>query len=63
MEPPEAVLLEITSSTCPRCHADVDGINGRYACTLCNWVNHWTQGHTTLPTADGQLPDTPPTSG
>ncbi|MFF0747137.1 hypothetical protein ACFYVL_42805 [Streptomyces sp. NPDC004111] len=45
------MLLEITRSTCPCCHADDDGINGRYACALCNWVNHWPEGHTGDPSS------------
>ncbi|MDG4865860.1 hypothetical protein P8605_47690 [Streptomyces sp. T-3] len=49
---------EITSTECPQCGAQVAGLNGRYACGICGWVNHWSQGHGDLPTAE-QDPDYP----
>jgi ribosomal protein S27AE len=58
--PPETVLAdtsapttvaEITTTECPECGAAVSGLNGRYACGLCGWVNHWSQGSGRLPTA------------
>ncbi|MFF0744969.1 hypothetical protein ACFYVL_31665 [Streptomyces sp. NPDC004111] len=60
---PEPVPPEITHSVCPRCHADIDGLNGRYACTLCGWVNHWSEGQGELPAPDGHLPEPPPEPG
>jgi ribosomal protein S27AE len=60
--PPEAVPgtdtaaahgdSEITTTECLQCGAEVHGLNGRYACGLCGWVNHWSQGSTTLPQAE-----------
>jgi ribosomal protein S27AE len=42
---------EITTTGCPECGSEVSGVNGRYACGVCGWVNHWSQGHTELPAA------------
>ncbi|MEU7338672.1 hypothetical protein [Streptomyces sp. NPDC007074] len=42
---------EITTTNCRRCGTEISGVNGRYSC-LCGWVNHWSEGHTALPTAD-----------
>ncbi|MFB6814173.1 hypothetical protein ACFCV8_06475 [Streptomyces sp. NPDC056347] len=47
---------EITRTNCRRCGHEVYGVDGRYACPLCGWVNHWSAGHTTLPTADDDRP-------
>jgi uncharacterized Zn finger protein (UPF0148 family) len=50
---PETAALvgsEITRTNCRRCGTEVHGIDGRYSCPLCGWVNHWSEGHTTLPT-------------
>ncbi|MFJ1698203.1 hypothetical protein ACIOHC_24310 [Streptomyces sp. NPDC088252] len=47
---PAATSGEITRTDCRRCGHEVHGIDGRYACPLCGWVNHWNEGHTTLPT-------------
>jgi uncharacterized Zn finger protein (UPF0148 family) len=41
---------EITRTDCRQCGTEVSGIDGRYACPLCNWVNHWSEGHSDLPT-------------
>ncbi|WP_327368712.1 hypothetical protein [Streptomyces sp. NBC_01217] len=41
---------EITRTNCRRCGTEVHGIDGRYACAGCGWVNHWSEGHTVLPT-------------
>ncbi|MEU0038461.1 hypothetical protein [Streptomyces sp. NPDC006333] len=49
---------EITATECHDCGAQVHGLNGRYACGLCGWVNHWSQGSTTLPRAEDD-PDYP----
>jgi hypothetical protein len=40
---------EITRTDCTRCGTEVHGIDGRYACPGCGWVNHWSEGHRTLP--------------
>lgn len=42
---------EITRTDCKRCGTEVHGIDGRYACPNCQWVNDWSEGHRTLPTA------------
>ncbi|MBK3569851.1 hypothetical protein JHN47_39815 [Streptomyces sp. MBT62] len=49
---------EITTSECRECGAEVSGLNGRYACGLCGWVNHWAEGDGELPTAQDD-PDWP----
>ncbi|MFF3139690.1 DUF6415 family natural product biosynthesis protein [Streptomyces mirabilis] len=49
---------EITTTGCRDCGAEVHGLNGRYACGLCGWVNHWSQGDTELPGAEDD-PDFP----
>jgi hypothetical protein len=43
---------------CHDCGAEVHGVNGRYACGLCGWVNHWSEGSTPLLTAEDD-PDYP----
>lgn len=40
---------EITRTDCRQCGTEVHGIDGRYACALCGWVNHWSEGDTVLP--------------
>ncbi|GHH56299.1 hypothetical protein [Streptomyces candidus] len=42
---PRPETAVITRTDCPCCGARVEGLDGRYACALCGWVNHWTQGH------------------
>ncbi|WP_405676821.1 hypothetical protein OG292_19465 [Streptomyces sp. NBC_01511] len=48
---PEASLeaLEITEAECRRCGTLIAGLDGRYACPVCGWVNHWSEGHGALP--------------
>lgn len=46
---------EITTTDCRRCGTEIHGVNGRYSCH-CGWVNHWSEGHTELPSGD-QDPD------
>jgi hypothetical protein len=41
---------EITRTDCVQCGTEVHGIDGRYACAGCGWVNHWSEGATALPT-------------
>jgi hypothetical protein len=52
------VLPEITATDCRSCGAEVRGLNNRYACGMCGWVNHWAEGSGTLPTAEDD-PDYP----
>ncbi|WSP58673.1 hypothetical protein OG306_33085 [Streptomyces sp. NBC_01241] len=40
---------EITRTDCRQCGTEVHGIDGRYACALCGWVNHWSEGNGSLP--------------
>lgn len=42
---------EITTTGCPDCGTEISGVNGRYACGICGFVNHWSEGHTELPPA------------
>ncbi|MFI1470624.1 hypothetical protein [Streptomyces wuyuanensis] len=49
---------EITRTDCRQCGTAVYGIGGRYACPLCGWVNHWSEGHDDLPAATDD-PDYP----
>lgn len=44
---------EITTIGCRTCGTEVSGVNGRYSCGVCGWVNHWSEGHRELPTAEG----------
>lgn len=43
---------EITTTMCSACGSQVSGLNGRYACGVCGWVNNWAEGHTALPPAE-----------
>ncbi|GHE98062.1 hypothetical protein GCM10018785_72930 [Streptomyces longispororuber] len=49
---------EITRTECKQCGSEVSGLNGRFACTLCGWCNHWSEGHSELPAAEDD-PDYP----
>ncbi|RPK68900.1 hypothetical protein EES43_00835 [Streptomyces sp. ADI96-02] len=42
---------EITYIACARCGTQIAGLDGRYACSGCGWVNEWTEGHRPLPAA------------
>ncbi|MCX4238268.1 hypothetical protein ACH4Y0_26145 [Streptomyces sp. NPDC020707] len=46
---------EITTTDCRQCGAKVSGLNNRYACSYCGWVNHWAEGSTNLPSAEDDL--------
>jgi hypothetical protein len=46
---------EITRTDCRQCGTEVHGIDGRYACPLCGWVNHWSEGDSTLPSESDDL--------
>ncbi|MCY0944087.1 hypothetical protein [Streptomyces antarcticus] len=57
-EEPALTALEITETECRRCGTRIAGINGRYACPSCGWVNDHSEGHSPLPSA-GDDPDAP----
>ncbi|MBT2369162.1 MULTISPECIES: hypothetical protein [unclassified Streptomyces] len=46
---------KITRTDCDRCGTRVAGIDGRYACGVCGWVNHWSEGHRPLPPAEADV--------
>jgi ribosomal protein S27AE len=53
--PPAVAFLEsqeITTTDCRECGTQVSGVNGRYACGVCGWVNNWSEGHGELPIGD-----------
>ncbi|MGW0703302.1 hypothetical protein ACWD0A_29135 [Streptomyces sp. NPDC002867] len=60
-EPPVDEGPKITRTDCDRCGTRVAGIDGRYACGVCGWVNHWSEGHRPLPPAEADVdfPDRP----
>lgn len=49
---PAFTMPEITTTRCRGCEAEVHGLDGRYACGLCGWSNHWDEGHRPLPAGD-----------
>ncbi|MCB5170226.1 hypothetical protein LG634_36190 [Streptomyces bambusae] len=49
---------EITEAECRRCGTLIAGLDGRYACGVCGWVNDHSEGHRPLPHAD-EDPDRP----
>lgn len=57
---PPALAAEITSTECRGCGAQVSGLNNRYACSLCGWTNHWSEGSSDLPTAEDDPDYEPP---
>ncbi|MET4925173.1 hypothetical protein P3L51_22930 [Streptomyces sp. PSRA5] len=62
---PEAVTAigpEITYAECRQCGTLIAGLDGRYSCGVCGWVNHHSEGHRLLPRAEddtGREPGTP----
>lgn len=50
---------ELTEAECRRCGTYIAGLDGRYACGVCGWVNDHAEGHRRLPRAD-EDPDRPP---
>ncbi|MFH7598124.1 hypothetical protein WDV06_23940 [Streptomyces racemochromogenes] len=50
---------ELTEGQCRRCGTHIAGLDGRYACGVCGWVNDHSEGHRRLPRAD-EDPDRPP---
>ncbi|MFD3876018.1 hypothetical protein [Streptomyces sp. NPDC058623] len=49
---------ELTEAECRRCGTYIAGLDGRYACGVCGWVNDHSEGHRRLPRAD-EDPDLP----
>nr|WP_239105766.1 hypothetical protein [Streptomyces sp. SID8014] len=49
---------QITFTSCRQCGAEVAGLDGRYACGVCGWVNRYDEGHRVLPAAEDD-PDYP----
>ncbi|MCY0917800.1 MULTISPECIES: hypothetical protein [unclassified Streptomyces] len=49
---------ELTEAECRRCGTHIAGLDGRYACGVCGWVNDHSEGHRRLPRAD-EDPDRP----
>lgn len=49
---------QITETECEGCGTRLAGLDGRYACGVCSWSNHWSEGHRELPTAQDD-PDYP----
>lgn len=43
---------EITYAECRRCGTLTAGLDGRYSCGVCGWVNHHSEGHRPLPRAE-----------
>ncbi|MFF3751475.1 hypothetical protein ACFYYH_13615 [Streptomyces sp. NPDC002018] len=41
---------QITYAECRRCGTQIAGLDGRYSCGVCGWVNHHSEGHRELPT-------------
>ncbi|MCX4777925.1 hypothetical protein [Streptomyces sp. NBC_01264] len=56
---PRPAAPELTEAECRRCGTYIAGLDGRYACGVCGWVNDHTEGHRRLPGAD-EDPDRPP---
>ncbi|MFD3698025.1 hypothetical protein ACFWUZ_18040 [Streptomyces sp. NPDC058646] len=46
---------QITEAECRRCGTLIAGLDGRYACGVCGWSNHWNEGHSQLPSAEDDL--------
>ncbi|MFJ4697160.1 MULTISPECIES: hypothetical protein [unclassified Streptomyces] len=41
---PVRAALRLTQTPCQRCGTLVAGLNGRYACPVCDWANPWEDG-------------------
>lgn len=54
---------EITRTECSRCGTEVHGLDGRYACGGCGWVNHYSDGHSELPGAETDVDYPNPLTG
>ncbi|WP_405604985.1 hypothetical protein OG741_36580 [Streptomyces sp. NBC_01410] len=53
--PENVVAPEITETECRQCGTRVAGLDGRYACGVCGWVNDHTEGHHPLPPAEADI--------
>ncbi len=42
--PAARAALRLTQTPCQRCGTLVAGLNGRYACPVCDWANPWKDG-------------------
>lgn len=51
-EPVGAIGPEITYAECRQCGTLIAGLDGRYSCGVCGWVNHHSEGHRLLPRAE-----------
>lgn len=58
-EPAAAIGPEITYAECRQCGTLIAGLDGRYSCGVCGWVNHHSEGHRILPRAEDD-PGRPP---
>lgn len=45
-------MPEITHAECRQCGTQIAGLDGRYACGVCGWVNPWSEGYSDLPTPE-----------
>ncbi|MGQ4515890.1 hypothetical protein [Streptomyces sp. DW26H14] len=50
---------EITYAECRQCGTLIAGLDGRYSCGVCGWVNHHSEGHGPLPPAEDDRYRTP----
>ncbi|MFD3485938.1 MULTISPECIES: hypothetical protein [unclassified Streptomyces] len=48
-EPAAVIGPEITYAECRQCGTLIAGLDGRYSCGVCGWVNHHSEGHRLLP--------------
>ncbi|MEW1724208.1 hypothetical protein [Streptomyces sp. NPDC093109] len=46
---------EITHGECRQCGTLIAGLDGRYSCGVCGWVNHHSEGHRPLPRAEDDI--------
>lgn len=46
---------EITYAECRQCGTLIAGLDGRYSCGVCGWVNHHSEGHRALPRAEDDV--------
>lgn len=51
-EPVAVIGPEITYAECRQCGTLIAGLDGRYSCGVCGWVNHHSEGHRLLPRAE-----------
>ncbi|MEW2549805.1 hypothetical protein AB0910_29250 [Streptomyces sp. NPDC047002] len=42
----------MTYAECRQCGTLIAGLDGRYSCGVCGWVNHHSEGHRPLPRAE-----------